>query len=497
MLSVIMPVKHNYDITKVCIDSLYSYTEEEFELIIVDDDSDREMKGYLNSLLSATIITNEESIGYPKSVNKALDIAKGEYIAIVNSDLVFTPDWFPKIVKHFESNSKIGLIGPTSNEVNNIQHRSANRPDISYQATDSLIFFCVVITRKCLEEVGGLDEDFSPGGMEDAYYCVKAKDLGFEVGIARDVFIYHYGSASFRQEFGFDATKSKEYAESRKKILRDKVVNRKIGINKGVPKVFIAIPTFKSGLVPGLIRNLFYWALDDKYEINIPPCIIEGYFPLDNARNTIVKEFLEQDYDYIWWVDDDIVPPVYALGRLLSHKKDIITAIAFSMREEGDEAFPYPVTLRYNEEKKYQAYYGRGVEEIDATGGAAVLVHRRVYESLERPYEFMYHKDGTLALTCDFRVWQKVQENGFKLYADYEILCDHRRTCSILGIQNTMAGIVNRDRNILLTILKSLIDPSILARYRDRIMNFLDSLPRVITSENEKTIHDFILSLTR
>ena len=167
---------------------------------------------------------------------------------------------------------------------------------------------------------------------------------------------------------------------------------------------------------------------------------------MDNARNTIVKDFLETDYDYIWWIDDDIVPPFETLDRLIQADKDVIGAVCFSMKSENGEYFPYPVTLRYNDERRYQVYYGSGIEEVDAIGGACVLVKRRVYESIERPYEFVYHKDGTLALTCDFRVWQKFQELGFKVFVDFDILCDHKKTCSIMGIQNLMASLKKEDQ---------------------------------------------------
>jgi intein/homing endonuclease len=103
-------------------------------------------------------------------------------------------------------------------------------------------------------------------------------------------------------------------------------------------------------------------------------------------------------------VDDDILPPMNGLEKFLQADKDIIGACAFAMKYENGVGFPYPVTLRYNEEKKYIVYYGQGIEECDATGGAFVMFKRKVYEAIERPYEFQYYRNGTLALTCDFDV---------------------------------------------------------------------------------------------
>jgi hypothetical protein len=203
-------------------------------------------------------------------------------------------------------------------------------------------------------------------------------------------------------------------------------------------KIYIAIPN-DGTIVTELVMNLIQWSHDSKYEIKISAP--SGLFPLDNARNTIVKDFLETDCTHLWWIDRDIVPPIETLDKLLQADKDAIGAACFSMKAENGEYFPYPVTLRLNDEQRYQVYYGHSIEQVDATGGACVLVKRKVYEEIERPYEFVYHRDGTLALTCDFKIWQKFKECGFELFIDFDILCDHKKTCSIKGVQNLLSSI--------------------------------------------------------
>ena len=206
-------------------------------------------------------------------------------------------------------------------------------------------------------------------------------------------------------------------------------------------KIYIAVPNTGS-IDPELVMNLIYWSNSKMYKVQVH--LPTGLVPLDNARNTIVKDFLETDCTHILWIDSDIIPPIQTLDRLIQADKDAIGAACFSMKNDHGEYFPYPVTLRYNEEEKYQVYYGSGIEEVDAVGGACVLVKRELYEALERPYEYHYHRDGTLALTCDFDIWQKAQAKGFKLFVDFDILCDHKRKCSILGFQNLVADITRK-----------------------------------------------------
>jgi GT2 family glycosyltransferase/glycosyltransferase involved in cell wall biosynthesis len=85
-------------------------------------------------------------------------------------------------------------------------------------------FFCVLLSRQVLEELGLLDETFFPGGYEDDDFCLRARQAGYEVNIARDVFIHHWGSASFGQlqyeYFKKNASRNLEYLEKKHGIVR-------------------------------------------------------------------------------------------------------------------------------------------------------------------------------------------------------------------------------------------------------------------------------------
>ncbi len=68
-------------------------------------------------------------------------------------------------------------------------------------------FLCTLIKREVIEKLGGLDERFAPGNFEDDDYCLRAQEAGFKTVIAKDVFIHHFGSKSFK------ADGEKKYAE--------------------------------------------------------------------------------------------------------------------------------------------------------------------------------------------------------------------------------------------------------------------------------------------
>jgi len=434
MISIVIPVRNNLDITRVCLDSIKRYTDD-YELIIINEGSDEKTTKYLSKfcLDKHIYIENKIPLGWCKAINQGFKKAKGDYIVFSNNDTVITPHWAEKMLEHFKKDKNLGILGPISNGVAGYQHVDFNKEGINFQYADVVTFFFVMISRATLEKVGDLDERFGLGGQDDADYCIRARQNGFKVGIARDVFIYHYGSATFREIFKNDIPTSKEFAESRILMLRDKY--RNINIDGVKKRIFIAVPNGGT-IVPEIAINFMNWSHSSLFEMQV--YMPKGIFPLDAARNHCVEKFLQSNCDYLLWIDDDIVPPLNTIERFLAADKDIIGAVCFAMKYENDLGFTYPVTLRYNEDRKYIAYYGKGVEEVDATGGACVMFRRKVYEAIEHPYAFQYYRNGTLALTCDFDIFQKAQKAGFKIYIDFDIVCDHIKETSFRGIQNTL-----------------------------------------------------------
>ena len=56
------------------------------------------------------------------------------------------------------------------------------------------------------------------------------------------------------------------------------------------------------------------------------------------------------------------------------------------------------------------------------------MVKREVYEQIERPFYFTYHKDGTVEYSEDFVFAQQCQALGYKLYTHFGIITDHMKT---------------------------------------------------------------------
>jgi GT2 family glycosyltransferase len=60
-----------------------------------------------------------------------------------------------------------------------------------------LALFCAAMPRAAFRAVGGLDEGYGRGLFEDDDLACAVRARGGRVGVARDVFVHHYGGAAF------------------------------------------------------------------------------------------------------------------------------------------------------------------------------------------------------------------------------------------------------------------------------------------------------------
>lgn len=112
-ISVIMAVYNGLPYLKDAAKSILNQTYKNFEFIIVDDASTDESLEYLSSLKDRRIrlIKNNENLGLAASLNKALKIAKGEYIARMDADDISLPDRFKEQVNFLIKNPSTDLCG--------------------------------------------------------------------------------------------------------------------------------------------------------------------------------------------------------------------------------------------------------------------------------------------------------------------------------------------------------------------------------------------------
>jgi GT2 family glycosyltransferase len=212
---IIIVVWNHLAYTKATIESIYKHTEN-FRLIIVNNNSDVETTQYIDSLNSRNeviVIQNSINVGYTKAVNQGLSLAQND-VVLANNDIIVTKDWLNILKSHVCD--KVGIVSGVTNFASGLQllhdlpifdenlldkYSEFRRNEFKglYVSFPRVIFFCTLFTRKCLNEVGILDEIFSPGNFEDDDFCRRAEMKGYDTRIALDCFVYHFGSVSFNK----------------------------------------------------------------------------------------------------------------------------------------------------------------------------------------------------------------------------------------------------------------------------------------------------------
>lgn len=108
-----MPVYNAEKFLKPAIESILNQTFSDFELIIIDDNSNDKTADIIKSYNDNRIkhIVNPNRIGFTNSLNQGLKIAQGDYIARMDADDISDPERFSKEIEFLENNPDIGVCG--------------------------------------------------------------------------------------------------------------------------------------------------------------------------------------------------------------------------------------------------------------------------------------------------------------------------------------------------------------------------------------------------
>ena len=112
-ISVVMPVYNGGKYLKEAIDSILNQTYADFELLLINDGSSDDSEYVILSFTDPRIIyiKNNQNIGLINTLNKGLDLSKGDFIARMDQDDIADITRFEKQLEVFRKNSDIGVCG--------------------------------------------------------------------------------------------------------------------------------------------------------------------------------------------------------------------------------------------------------------------------------------------------------------------------------------------------------------------------------------------------
>lgn len=244
-VDIIICIHNALSDVRKCLDSVIRYTSPPYSLILVDDGSNMETASYLNNfsqLFGTRLIRNNEPRGYTFAANQGMRDSNSDYIVLLNSDTIVTPEWLDRMVECASTDEKTGMVGPLSNtaswqsvpeiQSNGDWHNNPLPPGVSVPQMGRLVAkvskrqypkipflngFCLLVKRDLIEEIGYFDEEsFGRGYGEENDYCLRALKAGWELRVADDVYIFHAQSRSYTDEL------RKELVKKSDKVLLEK-----------------------------------------------------------------------------------------------------------------------------------------------------------------------------------------------------------------------------------------------------------------------------------
>ncbi len=239
-LSIIVVSWNTRDLLRDCLQSaLANFGTVSAEIIVVDNASADDSAGMVRRVFGddprVRLIANSRNEGFAHGNNQALAVARGQFLAIVNPDVMFTGPALGSLLEHLRAHPNAGiatcnLVGtdglpqsmhrtfPTLPIVFCRWTRVGRRLDRwlmfgfvgrRYQLVpqrragvaviDQAAAACLMIERSTVDRIGGLFDERFPIFFNDVDLSRRVWNAGLEVHVLYDVSVVHHRGASIKQ----------------------------------------------------------------------------------------------------------------------------------------------------------------------------------------------------------------------------------------------------------------------------------------------------------
>lgn len=220
LVSVIIVNWNGGKVFRDCVESLKKLDYINLELIVVDNASSDGSERYAEAVKGAKLIRNKKNVGFAPANNQGYEIAKGDYILLLNNDTKVKKDLLDVMVTKMEENVMLGVVQPKIflmdkkgylDNAGSYLTRTGLLQHWGYMAKDGKEFdqeqeifsakgACMLIRKTVIDRVGLFDSDFG-SYFEESDFCWRVWLGGWRVLYYPKTVIWHkVGYASKRMD---------------------------------------------------------------------------------------------------------------------------------------------------------------------------------------------------------------------------------------------------------------------------------------------------------
>ena len=185
-------------------------------------------------------------------------------------------------------------------------------------------------------------------------------------------------------------------------------------------KTLIAVPVYDTAR-PETMQSI--------YNLKIPAgmtselSFMRGY-TVDQSRNLLVAKSLEENYDYTFFVDGDVILPPDALERLLKAGSPV--ASGWYVKKIPGKFVPELYREKNGKLENITGLPQDTLLPVAACGFGCVLVNNEVFKALGQGDWFEYvQRSGGVTCSEDITFCVKAAAKGFGVTADTGLRCGH------------------------------------------------------------------------
>jgi len=115
-LSIIITVYGKTELLELCLDSIKESLQNSglnYEIIVASSATEESARDLMREKYSdITFIANKKNKGFGYVANQGIEKSKGEFLFIINHDIIIKDNAIEKLLEYIKDNPEVGLVGP-------------------------------------------------------------------------------------------------------------------------------------------------------------------------------------------------------------------------------------------------------------------------------------------------------------------------------------------------------------------------------------------------